>query len=726
MLVKGTGHAAAAASLLTFGTPLTPAFSFAAGSIVFDSAAYGAGALSQIAYALWRRADGNADPDQSHVLAIGHYLGDGAASRAVSVSPGPGLRPLFAIVASQGGVAAEMRDPFHTTTTSSSVTGTSHASGYIQAGAIDGFSVGASLNLSGVTYSWIVIWGGTAEGNGGWSEPGVYEPVPPETPPTWPPGPGGPTPPGPETPPGPPGPPAPLPEEPDFDPDDPLPGTTLFCVDFTSRLINLALLRIGVSKQTTNLIGTEATEEAAVARLHVKYDVQTTLRDFPWPFATRYATLVLVSGTPAAPVNADWTYAYRQPTDCVFERRIVSGRGAAVNPTPPPFALARDTGGGLIFCNEANAVLEYTSRVQCPTYEGDELFKDALAWRFAMSLAAPLTRMREKEDYARQMYEAAIRRAYEVLRPGNPGGRATADPLAPDAAVAATAANVAVVNRALVRIGAQTIAALTDQGREAIAAALIFEDELRATLRDHPWAFATRYAELRDTTILAWVLTTAYSLDDEVSSGGFNWRCILAHTATALNAPPNATYWLKIMDLALVEGTVADPVNPDWTFSYRLPDDYLFARRLVRPGSGRRFDPAPDLFRTATDETGDLLFCDIEDPALEYTARLNGAVLRADALFRDAVAWRLAASLAPSLATKEPEAVEQLGRGPDATAPAQQDPRVKYASRSARERMTQYAWAMYRGVLVQAQVVDAREQQQSRGDDDADWILARG
>ena len=281
------------------------------------------------------------------------------------------------------------------------------------------------------------------------------------------------------------------------------------------------------------------------------------------------------------------------------------------------------------------------------------------------------------------------------------------------------------MNRALVRIGAQTIPALTDQSREAIAAALVFEDELEATLRDHPWGFATRYAEVHDTTIVAWVLTTGYSLDDEVTSGGFTWRCILGHTASALNEPPNATYWVQIIDLPLVGGTVDAPVNADWTFSYRLPVDCLFARRLARPGTGRRFDASPDMFRSGTDATGGLLFCDIEEPVLEYTARLDGVVLQGDALFRDALAWRLAASLAPSLATKDPEAVEQLGRGPDATAAADRHPYVKQAGRTSRERMTQYAWAKYREVLAQAYVVDAREQQQSHGDDDADWILAR-
>ena len=134
------------------------------------------------------------------------------------------------------------------------------------------------------------------------------------------------------------------------------PPTPKFCVDFTQDVVNQALARIGVSKQIADL-GTESTIEALTARLVIKDSVEQTLRDYPWPFATSYMRLTVVAGSAAAPVNPDWTYAYRRPWDCVFERRLVLARGQATDPTPPPFAIGSDSGGGLIYCNVANAQL---------------------------------------------------------------------------------------------------------------------------------------------------------------------------------------------------------------------------------------------------------------------------------------------------------------------------------------------------------------------------------
>ena len=172
-----------------------------------------------------------------------------------------------------------------------------------------------------------------------------------------------------------------------------------------------------------------------------------------------------------------------------------------------------------------------------------------------------------------------------------------------------------IVNRGLLRIGARTITHYTaDQSKEAQAARLLFDVEYRSVLQDYPWAFATAYA-----------------------------------------SP------------VLAGGTAAVPVNADWQYSYTLPAAVVFARRLVTAGAGRRWDLNPLQWRS----TGALLFTDEVDPVLEYTALVSIGVT--DALFQDALAWKLAASLAPSLASVDADQLEQLGRGPDPN--AQTDPR---------------------------------------------------
>jgi hypothetical protein len=103
-------------------------------------------------------------------------------------------------------------------------------------------------------------------------------------------------------------------------------------------MINVALNRVGVNKQIAN-VATDPTREATVIRLVYNDAIQQTLRDFPWPFATRYAQLTQVSVTRP---NSDWLYSYRQPNDCIFERRLVVSRTDVANPDTIPFQLSTD------------------------------------------------------------------------------------------------------------------------------------------------------------------------------------------------------------------------------------------------------------------------------------------------------------------------------------------------------------------------------------------------
>jgi len=659
-------HAGNAANKIAHygGGAITTGLALGAGSVSTDTGVHTLGAAA-IPLSLWRRADGNNDAGQPGVVAIGTWTGDGSASRAVSFAPSSGLRPVFALVFGETGNGV-WRDPSHTGVNSTQGAGTDITTG-ITAGAIDGMSVGSSLNTNGIVYTYFVLMGSATAGNGGWSINGEFMPVeaaslPGTTPdvndPTLIPG---------YVPPAAPGTIVPLPTDPDLDDGTDLPGTDLLCKDFTQLIANQALARLGISKQIA-AIKTELSIEAVHARLHIQTDVDTTLRDVPWPFATRYFILPVVAGSPSSPVNADWVYSYRRPWDCVFERRLVASRGSAPDPTPPPFGIGSDSGGGLIYANVSPCTLEYTSRIFCPTYYGDALFKEALIWRHAASLAPALTRLEDKVRHALEQYAAVTAKARLILKPGNPGNPPAAVS-AYDTSATDIAANVAVVNRALIRIGAKPISSFTDQSREAVAALAIFEDELRTVLRDFAWPFATSYA-----------------------------------------TP------------AVVGGSLTAPLNSDWTFSYRLPTDWVAVRRLVT-STGRDYDPNPPRFRISTDATGGLLYTSEQSAVIEYTARTAGTVARSDALFRDALAWKLAAALAPAFATVvDPEIEEQRGRGPDKpdriarTNPAQQQ--------YARQRMVDYADRQYRIVLVKAEVAAGNESQQAPPGE-AEWITGR-
>lgn len=661
LYLKGGGHTASNWSIASGAEVATGGGALTLGQLLSGVTLHADN--DNTAFAGFRMDDGSTDPNKHKVLKIGSYVGDGSASRSIGFPGTPsGLRPLYAIVCPHNANAFH-RCPLNTGTTSNQMgTGASIAATGIISGGIDSMVVGSLGNTNAVIYDWFVILGSATAGNNGWSIDGEFAYVEPD----WNfdlPDPVGTDPIEDEEPPD---------EDPDPDPgpdDDDDCDAGEVCVSATTRIVNEALLEIGSTKILTNYC-TQQTIEAQTARILYEPSVRAVLHAFPWPFATKYAALTLSAVQPS---NRDWSRSYRQPVDCVFERRIAVDRGPGVDPKGPPFELSSDSSGGLIFTNESNPVLEYTMRPACVAFTGDALFREALKWHLAAAMAPPVTRMADKAKFCREQFEICIARANAIIRPDDPGLRITPDPDGVDFAEACQTANIQAVNLALLRIGCSTIANLTtDQSREAVSANLIFEHELRATLRDFPWKFAKRYNDA----------------------------------------------------LVLVGGTATVPVNVDWQYSYRLPSDHVMTRRLATTGTGRSFEREPITFEVGTDATGPLLFTGETDPNLEYTARIACAVARADDLFRDALAWRLACSLAPSLAQADPDQPEQRGRGPEY--PPSPEQRISHKPNRAamRERAARYAFAMYLRTLEKARVQDANEAE-PEADGDAEWIEGR-
>jgi len=406
---KGIGHAATAMSMQLNGIAETAsALSFSNGTLTLKPGLFTGGAPdAQIAFLAFRRDDGSGDVGIPRALQLATYVGDGNASRTISLAPASGRRPMWALVVPHNAVAAMWRDPSHTDTTSGLWgSSTPNAATGITAGGIDQFTVGLLLNANTIVYDVFVIPGDTAACNNGWSCAGEFPPVEPGVPggPGWPEEPSDPETPGPAAPgPG---------TEPGGDDTDF--GTD--CVDASTKIINQALARLGIGKRVDDIVD-EQTEEAATARLLYSDDVSATLRDFPWPFATRYAQLVYVAGSEAAPINGDWTYAYRAPANMMFARRLVRRAGAQrrFDPSPLDFRVGSDAIGPLIYTNHAEAglvtptaltvELEYTIRLTCAASAGDAIFRSALAWRHAHSLAPILSRDEQKVVMCWQMYQ---------------------------------------------------------------------------------------------------------------------------------------------------------------------------------------------------------------------------------------------------------------------------------------------------------------------------------
>lgn len=674
LFFKGIGHASQSLSPLDAAEQtLSLQFGPAVGQLTSRSAFMGANGYNGIPFALFRKDDTSVG-NSGKVFQIFSYTGDGSATRTLAFNPSTGKRPMWAMIVPHNG-SAIYRDASHTGTTSTTAaTGGSIPAAGISGGDIDAITVGINLNANGIVYDVFIVPGDSTAGNGGFSPPGAFMPVSPEPPPDAPFDPGtigsAEPPNAPVADPAAVGAPAILPDP--LPPVGPMPTLTddlaAGCIADTTRIINMALTRIGISTQIA-VVATDAIPEATEVRLVYNDAIQQTLRDFAWPFATRYVQLTQVGTTRP---NSDWLYAYRQPNDCVFERRIVAARTDVADAATIPFACSSDDTGNLIFTNQASAVLEYTARPKCPHTRTEPLFREAAIWKLAEFLAPALSRLTDTAINCAKGYAEAIGKAQLVLRPGNPGEIAATSTY--DTTAAQLAANVAVVNLALVRIGSRTIRNLaSDQSREAQVARIVFEQELRSVLRDFSWPFATQYARL-----------------------------------------------------VLVGGTTSVAVNDDWQYSYRLPTDAVFVRRVV-DASRRTYERQPAEYRTAIDITGGLLYTDqaittAQPVTIEYTNRPAGAVSIADALFKDALAWRLAWTMAPSLAVKVPEETESFGRGPEDGRIARERPA---SGAQLRARAADTAQRNYYHAISTAEKQAANEGEPDLTNPDADWISGR-
>jgi hypothetical protein len=394
---KGMGHGAAVVSPL-IATETVDAATFSLANIETQSALHDT-AAPQVPFIVFRHDDGSEDEGIPRVIRQFSFTGDGTASRVLSINLGE-RRPMWALVTPHDG-ASFFRDPSNTGTTSNLIaTGSysSNAATAIIAGGINSITVGVAANALGIVYDVLIFPGSEDAGENGWSTNGEFIPVAPDI--------------------------APgtqwdeqfppwglldiiledvdVPEDIDTDLEED-------CLPFTSKVCDRALSHVGISQRTVN-VGTDNTVEGEMLRLHYTEDVIATLRDFPWPFATGYAsveatTLDLVDGSLDDPSNPDWIYTYRAPTDCVFVRRVVNEQTRReYDSNPIKFRMRSDSEGDLIDTDQEDAVIEYTRRPPCAAGNGDAIYREALSWRLAAHLAPTLSRNKVTAAECMQMY----------------------------------------------------------------------------------------------------------------------------------------------------------------------------------------------------------------------------------------------------------------------------------------------------------------------------------
>lgn len=174
-----------------------------------------------------------------------------------------------------------------------------------------------------------------------------------------------------------------------------------------AEICNLALSHIGVGKEIASL-DTEKSEEAQACRRFYDQARLATLRDFEWPFATKFTTLGLVTNNP----TAEWAFSYQYPSDCLHFRRILSGVRNDTRQSRVPFRLTYGASGQEIYTDKDLAQAEYTVDVSDSSrFPAD--FALALSFRLAAYIAPRLTGGDPFKlgDRSMQLYSLEISRA---------------------------------------------------------------------------------------------------------------------------------------------------------------------------------------------------------------------------------------------------------------------------------------------------------------------------
>ena len=148
-------------------------------------------------------------------------------------------------------------------------------------------------------------------------------------------------------------------------------------------IVNLALTHLGT--RTISSLTNDRSPEAIVMRLLYEVERDNMLREFPWAFSRRFADLGLVEEDP----TDEWAYSYRYPSDALMIRRFLSERNETRQTRIPHVILGDDT-GGLLYTDEEDAAIEYTSRIT-DTQKFTTDFCRALGFRLAYLSAPKLT-----------------------------------------------------------------------------------------------------------------------------------------------------------------------------------------------------------------------------------------------------------------------------------------------------------------------------------------------
>lgn len=173
------------------------------------------------------------------------------------------------------------------------------------------------------------------------------------------------------------------------------------------NVCNMAISFLGESKFITSL--TEKSKSAEVCSLFVDIARQAVLTEAPWPFATAFFDLGLLTENP----TDEWAYSYSYPSGCLHVRRILSGNRQDTTDTKVPYKIIEGTAGTEIYTDMQDATCEYTADIEATSRMPND-FIMAWAHTLASMVATSLTSgdPYKLSDKNQKMAEAWISKAF--------------------------------------------------------------------------------------------------------------------------------------------------------------------------------------------------------------------------------------------------------------------------------------------------------------------------
>jgi hypothetical protein len=259
-------------------------------------------------------------------------------------------------------------------------------------------------------------------------------------------------------------------------------------------ICNLALARIGSSKTVADITGTSNSNEEALCKLLYPLARDYVLREAPWNFALKTASL---AGSTTGPQL--WAYQYDYPSDCIRVVKVLGGTSPRVD-EPQPFEVFNSGSARKIATNQASAYAQYIMQVTDPAIF-DPQFISALAMYLGAELSVALSQSPDTSE--------KIRAAYQQLKASFP---AESEPRASVSANASdTLTEVAIANAALLKVGhSRTISSSSEHTNESRLFNIYFPRVRDAILRAAPWNFASKRASLSTASSAAAVANWTY------------------------------------------------------------------------------------------------------------------------------------------------------------------------------------------------------------------------